>query len=90
MYLFHLQVQLVCAVLHVYVRVFLMAQVECARGILRRLTGDPGENRELAVFSLEKAIQDYEARKPQPGEQMNSPAFLLTVNVSPGVCMCHF
>lgn len=28
------------------------------------MTGDLGENRELAVFSLEKAIQDYEARKP--------------------------
>lgn len=39
-------------------------QVEHARGILRRLTGDLGENRELAVFSLEKAIQDYEASKP--------------------------
>ncbi|CAM9504925.1 unnamed protein product, partial [Hapterophycus canaliculatus] len=34
--------------------------VEYARGILRRLTGDLGENRELAVFNLEKAIQDYE------------------------------
>lgn len=38
-------------------------QVEYARGILRRLTGDPGENRELAVFNLEKAIQDYEVRR---------------------------
>ncbi|CAM9536199.1 unnamed protein product, partial [Scytosiphon promiscuus] len=35
-------------------------QVEYARGILRRLTGDLGENRELAVFNLERAIQDYE------------------------------
>ncbi|CBJ25838.1 tetratricopeptide repeat domain protein [Ectocarpus siliculosus] len=35
-------------------------KVEYARGILRRLSGDLGENRELAVFSLEKAIQDYE------------------------------
>ncbi|CAM9498108.1 unnamed protein product, partial [Ectocarpus fasciculatus] len=34
--------------------------VEYARGILRRLSGDLGENRELAVFNLEKAIQDYE------------------------------
>lgn len=38
-----------------------MTQVEYARGMLRRLDGDPGENRELAVFNLEKAIQDYEA-----------------------------
>lgn len=38
-----------------------MLQVEYARGILRRLDGDLGENRELAVFNLEKAIQDYEA-----------------------------
>ncbi|CAM9264513.1 unnamed protein product, partial [Ectocarpus sp. 12 AP-2014] len=38
----------------------LLPAVEYARGILRRLSGDLGDNRELAVFSLEKAIQDYE------------------------------
>lgn len=39
-----------------------MSQVEHARGILRMLDGDLGENRELAVFNLENAIRDYEAR----------------------------
>lgn len=37
------------------------AQVEFARGVLRRLGGDLAENRELAVFNLEKAIGEYEA-----------------------------
>ena len=40
----------------------LLAQVEYARGVLRRLAGDLAENRELAVFSLERAIRDYEVR----------------------------
>lgn len=36
-------------------------QVEYARGVLRRLGSDTAEDRELAVVSLESAIEDYEA-----------------------------
>ena len=53
--------------------VWYLAQVEYARGVLRRLAGDLAENRELAVVSLERAIRDYEARLGLP-TQYNSSA----------------
>lgn len=48
--------------LHRWQNFSLVLKVEYARGVLRKLDGDPNENRELALFSLESAIGDYEVR----------------------------
>ncbi|CAM9484694.1 unnamed protein product, partial [Discosporangium mesarthrocarpum] len=45
------------------------AQMEKARGLLRKLSGDMAENRELAVVSLEDAIKTYEVGLVHPWEE---------------------